>query len=229
MHALVAALALTALPQDAQLNTLTAEEVKAGFQLLFDGKTMDGWHRWKGGPVGKGWTVQEGAISYTPGTEGGDIATDGKYADFELRLEWRVAPAGNSGIFYRVADDGAVPWETGPEMQVLDDAGHPDGRSRMTSAGACYGLYPSPAGVVRPGGEWNQVRILAIGPKVEHWLNGVKVVEFEIGSEDFERRVKESKFKAGPRYGRLQEGRFVLQDHGDRVDYRNLRVRRIGA
>src|SRR2546422_5934393 len=121
-----------------------------------------------------------------------DIITTEKFKNFELSLEWKIAPNGNSGIFYRASeDDDAIYWSA-PEMQVLDDAGHPDGQSRLTAAGSDYGLYPSPAGVVQPAGQWNQVRLVVNGNHVEHWLNGVKVVEYELGSPDWEARVKRS-------------------------------------
>src|SRR2546422_4854563 len=121
-----------------------------------------------------------------------DIITPEKFKNFELSLEWKIAPNGNSGIFYRASeDDDAIYWSA-PEMQVLDDAGHPDGQSRLTAAGSDYGLHPSPAGVVQPAGQWNQVRLIVNGNHVEHWLNGVKVVEYELGSADWEARVKRS-------------------------------------
>jgi hypothetical protein len=148
-----------------------------------------------------------------------------QFANFELRLEWMVAPGGNSGIFYRVTEDSNQTYKTGPEMQVLDDARHADGQSRLTSAGACYGLYPAPAGVVRPAGEWNQVRIVVNGPHVEHWLNGQKVVEYELGSPDWRERVSRSKFRDWPGFGEARRGHIALQDHGDRVAYRNIRIR----
>jgi hypothetical protein len=110
-------------------------------------------------------------------------------------------------------------------MQVLDDAVHPDGKNRLTSAGSCYGMYPSPAGIVRPPGQWNEVRIIVYGNHVEHWLNGTKVVEYELGSPDWETRLNASKFKQWPGYGRSTRGYIALQDHGDRVAYRNIRIR----
>jgi hypothetical protein len=136
-----------------------------------------------------------------------------------------VAEGGNSGIMYRVTENAGATYESGPEMQVLDDERHPDGRSRLTAAGSLYGLYPAPAGVVKPAGEWNAVRIVARGPHVEHWLNGVKVVEYEIGSPDWETKVAAGKFRAWPRFGRAASGHIALQDHGDRVAYRDIRIR----
>jgi hypothetical protein len=157
--------------------------------------------------------------------DGGDIVTTEQFANFELALEWKVAPGGNSGVFYRVTEAGENTYHTGPEMQVLDDARHADGGSRLTSAGAVYGLYGAPAGIVKPAGEWNAARIVANGSHVEHWLNGVKVAEYELGSPEWQRLVDASKFKEWPGYGRAARGHIALQDHGDWVAYRNIRIR----
>lgn len=205
-------------------NTLTEAERAAGFELLFDGRTTEGWHAFRGEGT-PGWEVRDGAL--VRGGPGRDIVTDRIFSDFELRLEWMVEPGGNSGILYRVRDDTERTFHGAPEMQVLDDEAHPDGTSRLTSAGAAYGLYPAPEGVVRPAGEWNQVRLVVDSAHVEHWLNGVKVVEYELWSEEWERRVAGSKFDQWPEYGRAREGRIGLQDHGDLVRYRSIRVREL--
>jgi len=206
-----------------RLNTLTPEERAAGWRLLFDGHSTAGWRGWQMDSMPSGWGVREGALTRV--RPAADIITTEKFRNFELSLEWNVAPKGNSGIFYRASeDDDAIYW-TAPEMQVLDDAGHPDGQSRLTAAGADYGLYPSPAGVVKPAGEWNQVRILVDGNHVEQWLNGVKVVEYELGSPDWEAKVKASKFATHPRYGRNAEGYIGLQEHEYRVAFRNIKIR----
>ncbi len=206
-----------------RLNTLTPEERAAGWRLLFDGHSTAGWRGWQMDSMPSGWGVREGALTRV--RPAADIITTEKFRNFELSLEWNVAPKGNSGIFYRASeDDDAIYW-TAPEMQVLDDAGHADGQSRLTAAGADYGLYPSPAGVVKPAGEWNQVRILVDGNHVEQWLNGVKVVEYELGSPDWEAKVKASKFATHPRYGRNAEGYIGLQEHEFRVAFRNIKIR----
>ena len=159
--------------------------------------------------------------------DAGDIVTREQFQDFELALEWKVEPGGNSGIFYRVAEAPELEtvWQSGPEFQVLDDARHADGRVPETSAGACYGLYPAPRGVVRPAREWNEARIVVRGTHVEHWLNGRRVVAYELGDHDWEERVRRSKFAGLRRYGREPRGHIALQDHGDWVAYRNIRVR----
>jgi hypothetical protein len=207
----------------ASVSVLTPEEQAAGWRLLFDGQSTTGWRGYKKAEMPSGWQVVDGALTRVAG--GGDIITNDQFASFELALEWKVAPAGNSGIFYRVTEEGEQSYHSGPEMQVLDDAGHKDGGSRLTSAGSLYGLYPAPAGVAKPAGEWNAVRIVVNGSHVEHWLNGVKVVGAELGSPDWERRVAESKFKEWPAYGRATRGHIALQDHGDWVAYRNIKIK----
>ena len=202
---------------------LTPAERAAGWRLLFDGRTATGWRGFRMDSMPAGWTVVAGALTRV--ARAGDIITTERFGNFELVLEWKIAPKGNSGIFYRVSEDDSTAYWSGPEMQVLDDAGHPDGRSRLTAAGSCYGIYPSPAGVVKPAGEWNRVRLVLRGNHVEHWLNGVKVVEYELGSPDWEARVKASKFAPHVHYGRNASGYIGLQDHGDWVAYRNIKIR----
>jgi hypothetical protein len=211
-------------PADAQApNTLTAAEVEAGWRLLFDGRTMAGWRGYKKTSMPSGWRVVGGTLSRVGG--GGDIVTTQQFRNFELVLEWNVSQGGNSGIFYRASEDEDGIYWTAPEMQVLDDARHPDGKSRLTAAGANYGLHPAPAGIVRPAGQWNQVRLIVNGRHVEHWLNGVRMLQYELWSPDWEMRVQGSKFAPHPRYGRNAQGYIGLQDHGDRVAYRNIKIR----
>ncbi|HET7790019.1 MAG TPA: DUF1080 domain-containing protein [Gemmatimonadales bacterium] len=204
-------------------NTLSAAERAAGWKLLFDGKTTDGWRNYQADSISHGWQVVHGELTRV--RPAGDIITRDQYANFELSLEWKISEGGNSGIFYRVSEDDSAAYWSGPEMQVLDDARHPDGKSRLTSAGADYAIYPSPAGVVKPAGQWNRVRIVVNGNHVEHWLNGVKVVDYELGSADWEARVKASKFAPHVHYGRNATGYIGLQDHGDQVAYRSIKIR----
>lgn len=193
------------------------------WRTLFDGRSLDAWRGFRNSRVPAGWQVVDGALTRVG--EGGDLITRHEFGDFELALEWKVAEGGNSGIMYRVMEDASATYETGPEMQVLDDARHKDGESRLTAAGSAYGLYAAPAGVVKPAGEWNSARILVRGNHVEHWLNGVKVVEYELGSPDWKAKVEASKFKQWPGYGRAPRGHIALQDHGDRVAYRDIKIR----
>jgi hypothetical protein len=193
---------------------------------LFDGKSLNGWHNYTtpGAPV-TGWSVEDGLLVRSG--PGGDLTTDRQYANFELELEWKVGPRGNSGIIYRIDHSGERTYITGPEMQILDDERHPDGRNPLTSAGANYALHAAPRGIVKPANEWNSARLVVRGNHVEHWLNGQKVVEYELGSSDWEARRKASKFANAEQYGRAATGHIALQDHGDRVFFRNVRIREL--
>jgi hypothetical protein len=174
-----------------------------------------------------GWVLEDGALARTAEGDGGDIVTREPYADFELALEWKVAPCGNSGIFYRGAEGAEYIWNTSPEMQVLDNTCHADGQYPSHTAGAVYDLYTPTVDVARPGGEWNAARIVARGPHVEHWLNGQKVAEYEQGSAEWTARIAASKFRDEPGFGTYPSGLIGLQDHGDLVWYRNIRLRRL--
>jgi hypothetical protein len=207
------------------LNTLTDAERAAGWRLLFDGSTTQGWRGYRMDSVPSGWQVVDGALTRVGG--GGDIITREQLADFELALEWKIAPGGNSGIMYRVTEAYDATYQSGPEMQVLDDSAHADGLDRLTAAGSNYALHPVPAGVVKRAGEWNAARIVVKGNHVEHWLNGQKVVEYELLSPDWEAKVKQSKFVEWPGYGRAKQGHIALQDHGDWVAYRNIKIREL--
>lgn len=206
-------------------NSLTPEEEQQGWQLLFDGSTTGGWRGYNRTDMPDGWQAVDGALTRV--AEAGDIITMEQYGDFELALDWLVRPRGNSGVFYRALESDDPIYYSAPEMQVLDDAGHADGGSRLTAAGANYGLHPAPEGVVRPAGEWNSVRLIVNGNHVEHWLNGRKIVEYELGSDDWKQRVANSKFVEWPAYGTAARGHIGLQDHGDWVAFRNIRIREL--
>ena len=213
----------TAAATTADTAPMAAASDTGGWRPLFDGRSLAGWRAYRSETPPAGWQAVDGALTRVGG--GGDLMTAEQFANFELELEWMVDSGGNSGVMYRVTTEGDETYHTGPEMQVLDDAHHPDGRSRLTAAGAAYGLYPAPAGVVKPAGEWNQARLVVDGSHVEHWLNGQKVVDYELGSPDWQQKVAASKFAAWPLYGRAARGHLVLQDHGDRVRFRNVRIK----
>ncbi len=210
-------------------NLLTPGEREEGWRSLFDGTGTGAWRgfRRKGFPA-KGWVVRDGMLVHEAGAGGGDLVTREVFGDFDLRLEWRVAKGGNSGIFYRVTEEAGAVWMTGPEMQVLDDAGHGDGRNPLTSAGALYGLLPCAVPAVRPAGSWNRVRILLRGGKVEHWLNGRRVVSLDLGSPRFAALVAKSKFRRFEGFGKAERGHLALQDHGDEVAFRGIKIRVLG-
>lgn len=168
---------------------------------------------------------RDGVLTFTG--RGGDIVTRRHFGDFELELEWRIAAGGNSGVFYRATEGTGAIYENAAEMQVLDNAAHPDGRLATTSAGSSFALYGPTRDVSRPAGEWNVARIVVRGAHVEHWLNGAKVVEYEIWSPEWKALVAASKFTAWPAYGWNTRGHIGLQDHGDTVSFRRMRIREI--
>lgn len=212
-------------PQGA--NTLSVTEEREGFELLFDGRTAK-FRGYKRGALPTAWKAGGGEFRIEPGTgTGGDVVSLDQYGDFDLRLEWKVAPGGNSGIFFRVTEDQRVGYFTGPEMQVLDDEKHPDGKNPLTSAGSNYGLYAPAKKVVKGAGEWNAVRIVVIKDHVRFWLNGTQIVEYTLGSPEWKAKVAASKFNQWPTYGTRKKGHIALQDHGDKVAFRNIRIKRL--
>lgn len=208
-------------------NTLTAEERAAGWRLLFDGRTTSGWRGYKKTEMPSGWQVVDGALTRT--AQAGDIVTTEQFGSFELAFEWKVAPKGNSGVMFHVTEDRDYPWQSGPEYQILDNAGHPDGAKPETSTASDYAIHAPAKDVSRPAGSWNQSRIVVNGNRVEHWLNGERVVEYELGSPEWTERVKKSKFAKYPNWALAGRGHIALQDHGDLVAYRNIKIRPIGS
>ncbi len=197
-----------------------------GWQTLAAGP--ENWRGFRSDSLPAAWVVEDGALYFSGEGEGGDIVTREQYENFELELEWKISEGGNSGIMFRVSEEHDTPWRTGPEYQVLDDAGHPDaqnGDDRL--AGANYDMHAPSKNVVKPAGEWNQTRIVANGAHIEHWLNGERIVEYELESDDWKQRIAESKWIDMPNYGKEASGHISLQDHGDPVWYRNIRIRRL--
>jgi hypothetical protein len=207
-------------------NTLTAAERNGGWRLLFDGKSMDAWRGYGVADVPAGWMAMNGTLMKNSST--GDIVSKDEFGNFELAFDWMIGEGGNAGVFYRGNEEYEHIYWTAPEYQLLDDANAPDGRNRLTSAAAAYGLYAAPAGVVKPAGEWNTARIVVNGAHVEHWLNGRKVVDYELWSPDWEAKVKASKFSVWPKYGRLKRGHLAVQgDHDGMLALRNIRIREL--
>jgi hypothetical protein len=206
-------------------NTLTEQEKAAGWRLLFDGKSLDAWRAYGADTMPSGWQVVDGLMTRV--SRAADIITKEQFGDFELVLDWKVGPGGNSGIFYRAVEGLEWIYHGAPEYQLLDDPNHRDGRDPKTSAGAAYGLYEVPRGIVKPAGEWNTARIVAKGPHVEHWLNGQKTADYMQGSPEWAAIVATTKFNSWPAYGKAMRGHIGLQEHGGRIEFRNIRIREL--
>jgi hypothetical protein len=196
-----------------------------GSRALFDGTSTDAWRGYKRDTFPeKGWVVKDGTLGPIVGGDQVDLVTRDVYKDFDLELEWKVGAMGNSGVMYDVSETEAETYDTGPEMQVLDDVGHVDGQTGRTSAGALFDLVVPSAKVLKPVGEWNTARLVKKGNHVEHWLNGAKIVEYELGSAALALLVANSKFRDRPRFAKEGQGHIVLQHHGDPVWFRNIRI-----
>lgn len=216
---------------NAPMNTLTQQEKDDGWKMLFDGKTTAGWRGYNKNQFPRsGWSVNDGTLM-NDGSGGGDIVTDQKYSDFILELDWKISKAGNSGIFYRGIEQPGQPiYWSAPEMQVLDNERHPDankGKNGNRKAGSLYDMIPAQPQTTKPAGEWNHVKIVVNGAHVEHWLNGSKVVEYELWTPEWYTKVRDSKFKCHPAYGDAHEGLIGLQDHGNKVWYKNIKIKEL--
>jgi L-ribulose-5-phosphate 3-epimerase len=213
-------------PAATETNTLSPAEKAAGFSLLFDGSSASAFRGFKSDAwPAKGWAVRDGCIVHEAGGGGGDICTARIFDNFEFAFDWKVAPGGNSGVMYRCAESFNYPWETGFEYQILDNATHNDGKNAKTSAAALYDLFAARFDVVNPAGTWNSGRIIASGSRLTHYLNGAKVVDVDIKSTEYADAHAKSKWPKMPAFGTKSAGVIALQDHGDEVWYRNLRVR----
>jgi hypothetical protein len=210
--------------------TLTRQEKKEGWRLLFDGKTMDGWKPYLNNKTAT-WVVEDGSLKgLGKGSDStGYIITDDQFENFELKLDWKIAPRGNSGILYMVVEDPAykTPYQTGPEYQVIDEVGWPDTLQEWQKTGANYGMHVAQNKELKPVGEWNTAAIIVNNGHVEHWLNGVKVVEYELWTDEWKQLVAEGKWKDYPAYGLSKKGHLSLQDHGSNVWYKNIKIREL--
>lgn len=222
------ALTLTFAGSAQKLNTLSKEEKKAGWELLFNGKNLDGWKIFQGGEV-KNWKVIDGVLNNSGvGSDYvGDIITKKEFQDFELYLEWKVTPKSNSGVFIRAKEGLAQKiYETAPEYQLIDDKGRP-GLDAAQYTGANYAMHIPDGAELKPLDQWNTTRIIVNGSNVQHFLNGKKVVEYDFWTEDWKQRKSKSKWKNAPHYGMAKKGHIGLQDHGGLTQFRNIKIRKL--
>ncbi len=215
-------------------NTLTEKEKEEGWVLLFDGETTDGWRKFNEEGIGSAWKVADGTLYLDTlkkdgwqVVDGGDIITNNAYENYEFMLDWKISEGGNSGIIYHVqeGDEYDYVWHTGPEMQILDDARHPDGQIDKHRSGDLYDLIEASGDHVNPVGEWNTVKIVSDNGKIEQWMNGERVVTTDMNSEEWTELVANSKFAEMPAFGKQASGHIALQDHGNLVWFRNIKIK----
>lgn len=211
-----------------------AKPKKGKWENLFDGKSLAGWHTYlkSGQPISDKWKVEDKSITLTDGGAG-DLVTDKEFENFEFEIEWKISEKGNSGIIFHVHEDPQfkATYNTGPEMQVLDNERHPDakaGKNGNRTAGSLYDMLPPmDLSAYKPAGEWNKARLVISNGKAEHYLNGKKIVEYPTSGPEWDKMVENSKFKGWPGFGKYAKGHIALQDHGNKVWYRNIRIREL--
>jgi len=210
------------------LNKLTPKEKQEGYKLLFDGKTTDGWHVYLGHDAGA-WHASKGALALdTTGKEQGDLVTDKEYTNFELKIDWKISPGGNSGIIFSIHEDTTLHYTflTGLEMQVLDDKLAEDNKQPNHLAGSLYDMI-APSHPAKPAGEWNAVIIRKLNGHLTFWLNGQQVVDVQMGSPEWDAFIQKSKFRKWANFAKFQTGHISLQDHGAEVEFRNIRIKQL--
>ena len=221
----------TAVAVSEPVNTLTEQQKADGWKLLFDGQTMNGWTIFKG-KENDTWEVVDGTLHCKlPGdstaTKRADLRTVDEYENFEFAIDWKISPKGNSGIMYLVTEEAKAAYETGPEYQLIDDANFPEKLEDWQKTGANYAMHPAPTAKPAPVGEWNHTRILVNNGHVEHWLNDVKVVEYDMASEEWKKAKATGKWKDTPGYGMSKRGHIALQDHGSEAWFKDIRIRKL--
>ncbi|MBT1705922.1 3-keto-disaccharide hydrolase [Chryseosolibacter indicus] len=211
-------------------NQLTEEQVAEGWELLFNGKDTEGWRFYKG-KENDSWEVVDGTLHCKPAaaaTKRADLMTVNQYENFELSFDWKIAEKGNSGVMYRVTEEFNEPYLSGPEYQVIDDKGYPNEVRDTQTTGSNYDMHAAPTGKpINPVGEWNNSKIVVTGNKVQHWLNGVQLFEYELGSDDWKQRKAGSKWKDAAGYGMAQKGHIDFQDHGTEAWFRNIKIKNL--
>lgn len=216
-------------------NTLTAKEKEEGWVLLFDGQTKNGWHVFNNRTDGSAWKVENGTLWLDPsakgprGAGGGDIITEQAFENFHFKVDWKLDSAGNSGVIFQAQEDPKYryAWITGPEMQIIDNNAHPDAKNNKHRAGDLYDLVAASPEMARPIGEWNTMEILADNGKLDLFLNGTKIVSTTQWDDNWKQLISTSKFKGSSEFGSYKKGKISLQDHGDRVWFRNIKIRQL--
>jgi hypothetical protein len=221
----ISAASVSPAAEEAAATKAKGEKTASKFVKLFEGDKDKTWVGYNQDQWPAGWELADGVLHRKSG--GGDLQTLDEYGDFDLRFGWKVSEGGNSGVMYRVSREKGPSYETGPEYQILDNERHQDGKSPLTSSASLYALYAPSKDVVKPAGQWNRGRIVVKGNRVRHFLNDQKVVDVEIGSDEWNKRLAESKFATWPKFAKNERGHIVLQDHGDEVWFRNMRVKRL--
>jgi len=216
------------------LHVSAQEKSSDGWLSLFDGKTTNGWHTYGKNTIGSAWKAEDGILHLDASVtedgrikNGGDIVTDDEFENFHLKLDWKISHGGNSGIIFYVIEDTAAyysPWQTGPEMQVLDDKKHPDAKFEKHKAGDLYDLIAISKDVVKPAGEWNHVEIISNDGALEFIINGESVLTTTMWNDDWYKLIATSKFKDMPGFGKFKKGKISLQDHGNEVWFRNILI-----
>lgn len=214
----------------AQDNMLSQAQKDDGWELLFDGKTTDGWHTWREDNVSSKWQVSDGILRFEPEADGksGDLVTDGQYENFHFKLDWKVSECGNSGIIFNIQEDGQEKtYHTGPEMQILDNTCHADAQYPTHRAGSLYDLIQAQPESENPAGEWNTAEIILDQGHLIFKMNGTQVVETQMFNEQWEEMLANSKFKQWPGFGTYKKGHIGLQDHGDVVEFKNIMIKEL--
>lgn len=219
----------------ATLTSCKSQKMNQGdFNSLIEKNSTSGWHTYGKTYAGKAWIVENNTLHFDPSitdkTQRGDLTTDADYENFHFKYEWKIAKNGNSGVMFNVKDDAKTypqPYLTGPEMQVLDNNGHPDAKIYKHRAGDLYDLIASSKETVKPAGEWNAAEIILNKGKLEFYLNGEQIVSTAMWNDEWNKMVAASKFKSMPDFGKFRSGKIVLQDHGDEVWYRNIMIKKL--
>lgn len=220
-----------------EMNSNAGNTSKDGWISLFDGKTLSGWHSYGKSAPGSAWVVDDGAIHLDASNKagyqsngGGDLVTDQSFKDFDLQLDWKISKDGNSGVIFYIHEDTArfdESWRSGPEIQVLDNAGHPDAKIYKHRAGDLYDLIASSPETVKPYGEWNHLEIKSLHGQLDVYLNNTHVLSTTMWNDEWKQLIAGSKFKNSPDFGSFREGKIALQDHGNDVWFKNIRIKRL--